>query len=149
MTKGQGKPVTCSGELLAALLRGDRLTHCLATGHRLELADRPVAAQAIRTLRQGVRLVGAGDALPRIGTSQSYTLEPLLDLADVTSLMRGAIRQAGGMAAYARTKGLSRSQVEDVASGRRNPTPAVLTALGVTRLERYAPARPVRKEVAA
>ncbi|WP_419900752.1 hypothetical protein [Roseomonas sp. USHLN139] len=143
------KPITCPGELLAALLRGDRVSHCITTGLRLEEADRPVDRAALQVLRQGVRVVAGGDALPGIGTSQTFHVEPLLDRLDVTRELRRAQKDAGGLSAFARTHGLMKGQVTDVDSARSSPTPAVLRSLGLVRLERYAKAPPAAKKDAA
>lgn len=143
------EPITCPGELLAALLRGDRLNNCTTTGLRLEEADRPVDRAAMRVLRQGVRLVAAGDALPGIGTSQTFRLEAMADRMDVLACLRGALRAAGGPAAFSRSMGLTKSQVTDVDGGRIAPTPAVLGSLGLVKLERYVKAPPAAKKEAA
>lgn len=142
-------PITCPGELLAALLAGDRLTSCTTTGLRLEEADRLVDRAAMTALRRGARLVAGGDALPGIGSSQTFHLEPMLDRMDVLFHLRGALRQAGGPAAFSRSKGLTKSQVTDVDGGRIAPTPAVLASLGLVRLERYGKAPAQKKEAAA
>lgn len=51
--------------------------------------------------------------------------------AAVITKLRLAVADAGSLSAFARTVGCAKSSVSEALSGRRQPTPAILTALGV------------------
>jgi DNA-binding transcriptional regulator YdaS (Cro superfamily) len=53
------------------------------------------------------------------------------------ALLRKAVDEAGGQSAWARSVMLTPSYVNDVLVGRRDPGPAVLSALGLRRVVTY------------
>lgn|GEM_PF-2802419 len=51
----------------------------------------------------------------------------------VITRLKLAVADAGSLSAFARAVGCAKSSVSEALSGRRQPTPAILSALGVRR----------------
>lgn len=64
--------------------------------------------------------------------------------SDVVDLLREAVAQAGSVAAWARTAGVSITYVHDVLAGRRPPGGAILDALDVSKVVTFIPNRESR-----
>lgn len=64
--------------------------------------------------------------------------EASLDLIDVCRLLQQACDRAGGQAAWAAKHGLSRQVVNDTLNTRRLPGDAIIAALGLRKVVRYA-----------
>lgn len=73
----------------------------------------------------------------------------LLDKLGVFQLLRERCRQAGGQEAFAAAAGVSPGHLSDVLNARREPGPAILGALGLVRVTRYAKARTDKRRPAA
>lgn len=65
-----------------------------------------------------------------------------LDLVDVCSMLDMACREAGGARRWAAQNGVSDGYVSDVLNGRKAPGDAILSALGLVRVVRYARVTP-------
>lgn len=62
-----------------------------------------------------------------------------LSESDVVDLLRDAVDQAGSVAAWARTAGVSITYVHDVIAGRRPPGGAILEALSLSKVVTFIP----------
>ena len=62
----------------------------------------------------------------------------LLTLAEVYRRLDGACRAAGSQAAFAATAGVSAQFVSAVLHGQKSPSPALLVALGLRQVVRFA-----------
>ncbi len=62
-----------------------------------------------------------------------------LSRKDIVRILAKHCEEAGGQAAFARKAGVAPSQVCDAISGRRDPSPSIITALGFLKVERYVP----------
>ena len=60
-----------------------------------------------------------------------------MEVGDVLTMLRTACDQAGGMRAWSRTHGTQVAYVSAVLLGKREPGPAILTALGLERVVTY------------
>ena len=70
----------------------------------------------------------------------------MLDLLDVSRMLREQCRAAGGQQAWAEAHGVSPQYVCDVLNGRREPGDKILSALGLVRVVRYAKRRIAQEE---
>lgn len=61
------------------------------------------------------------------------TLSP----SEALALIREHVNKAGSQTAFAETHGLSKAYVSDTLNGRREPSKAILTAVGLTRSVGY------------
>jgi hypothetical protein len=61
----------------------------------------------------------------------------LLDAVDLSALLRRAIEEAGSQRAFARAAGVSPQYITQVLSREREPSQAVLDALGLRKIVRY------------
>ncbi|MBS7789257.1 helix-turn-helix transcriptional regulator [Roseococcus sp. SDR] len=68
---------------------------------------------------------------------------PLLDGMDVFKRLRAACEAAGGQGAWAERHGMSAAYVSEVLNAKREPGPAVLNALGLKRVVKFAEVRRV------
>lgn len=69
-----------------------------------------------------------------------------VDLLDVCRLLRAECRTAGSQKAWAERHGVSPAFVCDVLNARREPSGAILSALGLVRVVKYAIRRTARAE---
>jgi hypothetical protein len=67
----------------------------------------------------------------------------LLDTMDVFKRLRAACDAAGGQGEWARRHDLSPAHVSEVLNAKRDPGPAVLAALGLKRVVKFAEVRRV------
>ncbi len=67
----------------------------------------------------------------------------LLDRVDVFKRLRAACKAAGGQAKWAERHDLSPAHVSEVLNAKRDPGPAVLDALGLKRVVKFAEVRRV------
>ncbi len=63
----------------------------------------------------------------------------VLDALDVHAMLRRACAEAGGQKAWAARHGVPYSYLNNVVNGYREPTDAMLAALGLRRVVKYAP----------
>jgi hypothetical protein len=63
----------------------------------------------------------------------------MLSSEQVRERLKTACEEAGSQAAWAREHGMSAAYLHDVINGRRNVGKAILRALGLERVVRYAP----------
>lgn len=61
----------------------------------------------------------------------------MLKRADVYGMLRNAVREAGCQSAFASRIDVSPQYLCDVLNGRRDPGPAILSALGLEKVEGY------------
>ncbi|MBC9177819.1 hypothetical protein [Pseudoroseomonas ludipueritiae] len=136
--------VTTTRELALRLLAGQCLSRCAGGDWLIGDDQVPVAPEVFARLRTGFRLVPGGDGLPGFGASfaQTMTLEPLHDDAAVRHLLNKAISDAGGISSFARKRHLSKGQVGDAVTQRRDTVaPNIAAALGLLPRTFYVPLR--------
>lgn len=65
----------------------------------------------------------------------------MMDLLDVCRMLRAECAKAGSQKAWAEAHGMSPAYVCDVLRARREPGDAILAALGLVKVTKYAPRR--------
>ena len=129
------KPVATSKELLRRLVDGEQLVKCHGIGWTIGADASPVPDVLVRSLRGATfRLELGGDGLPGIGSSQTMRLERIATSEDLLHRLRGEIREAGGLTAYARHHGATKGAVGNVEGCTHDMTPGVAALMGMTRV---------------
>lgn len=128
-------PVTSSRELLRRLVNGEHLVKCHGIGWTIGAEASPVPDVLVRSLRGATfRLELGGDGLLGIGTSQTMRLERIATSEDLLHRLRGEIRDAGGLTAYARRHGATKGAVGNVEGCTHDMTPGVAALMGMARV---------------
>ena len=69
-------------------------------------------------------------------------MSELLSVQDACDRLRIAVQEAGSQKAFAEKHGLSPQYVNDVFTGRRDPSGKILTALGLVRVVQFRAVQP-------